>query len=254
MGILRLDEKRGFTVADAVLVKQEVSVAHVDLDMDWWAEKQVELFETGGIQPWQTSAWIHTHPAGVERPSLTDEETMRESFGAWDFAIMIILTKSGRFYARMDFNHTFGPPQTGFQQRFNVPCEVEVLWTEAEEEPISRETLQAWEKELKELVSETVPSWPAPKTARQAPADSRKENSRQEPDILSLYNPEETESEVNGYVQACINSGIEPDAPPARREPLRRGEGPDVFERYFGRKPTQHELKRLEAESGLSYW
>jgi len=48
MGVLSL-EKRGLTVVDAVLVKQEVSVAHVDLDMDWWAEKQVELFETRGI-------------------------------------------------------------------------------------------------------------------------------------------------------------------------------------------------------------
>jgi len=59
MGILSLD-KRGFTVADVVLVKQEVSAAHVDLDMEWWAEKQVELFETRGIQPWQTSVWLHT--------------------------------------------------------------------------------------------------------------------------------------------------------------------------------------------------
>jgi len=67
--------------------------------MNCVAEKQVELFETRGIQPWQTSAWIHTHPAGVERPSSTDEETMRESFGAWDFVAMIILTKSGRFFA-----------------------------------------------------------------------------------------------------------------------------------------------------------
>ena len=73
------------------------AVRRMDLDMDRGAEKQVELFETRGVQPWQTSCWIHTHPAGVERPSATDEETMRESFGAWDFAVMIILTKSGRF-------------------------------------------------------------------------------------------------------------------------------------------------------------
>ena len=157
---------------------------------------------------------------------------------------MIILTKSGRFYTRMDFNHDFGPPQSasgGFRQRFNVPCEVEVLWTEAEEEPIGRETLAAWEKELKELVSETVPSWPPLGTACQAPADSCKKASHKEPDILKLYDPEETESEVSDYFQACVNSGIEPDTP-------------DVFERHFGRKPTRRELKQLEAENGLSYW
>jgi len=33
MGILSL-EKRGFTVVDAIVVKQEVSVAHVDLDSE----------------------------------------------------------------------------------------------------------------------------------------------------------------------------------------------------------------------------
>jgi len=76
---------------------------------------------------------------------------MRESFGAWDFAVMVILTKSGRFYARMDFSHDFG---NGFCQRFNVQCEVEVLWTEAGDEAIGRETLAAWDKELKELVRE----------------------------------------------------------------------------------------------------
>jgi len=134
--------------------------------MDSWAEKQVELFETRGIQPWQSSCWIHTHPAGVERPSSTDEETMRESFGAWGlcasrgsrcYAVMIILTKSGRFYARVDFNHDFGPPQASFHQRFNVQCDVEVLWTEAGDEAIGRETFAAWDKELKELVREMPP-------------------------------------------------------------------------------------------------
>ena len=36
MGILPL-ETGGLTVVDAILIKQEVSVAHMNLDMDWWA-------------------------------------------------------------------------------------------------------------------------------------------------------------------------------------------------------------------------
>lgn len=48
MGILSV-EKKGLMVADIILVKQEVSAAHVELDMEWWAEKQVELFESRGI-------------------------------------------------------------------------------------------------------------------------------------------------------------------------------------------------------------
>ena len=159
MGVLSI-EKTGFTLVDVILVKQEVSIAHVDLDMDWWAEKQVELFETRGIQPWQTSVWLHTHPTGVERPSTTDEETMRESFGTWDFAVMIVLTKCGRFFARLDLNHDFGPPEVAFRQRFSVEYDIEVLWTEAGDEQIGRDTLAAWEKEFQELVKESALLWP----------------------------------------------------------------------------------------------
>ena len=121
------------------------------------ARKTARLFETCGIQPWQTSVSIHTHPAGVERPSRTDEETVCESFGTWDFVVMIIRTKGGPFYACVDFSHDFGPPETGLRQHFNVQCEVEALWTEASDQPIGRETLAAWGKKLKELVRETPP-------------------------------------------------------------------------------------------------
>ena len=63
--------------------------------MNWWADKQIELYESRGIEPWRTSCWAHTHPAGINRPSTTDEETMEQSFGGWDFALMLILTKAG---------------------------------------------------------------------------------------------------------------------------------------------------------------
>jgi len=42
--------------------------------------------------------------------------------------------------------------------------------------------------------------------------------------------------------------------PPARREPLRRGEGPDVFERYFGREPTPQEREHLQLDGGILEW
>jgi len=241
----------------------------MDLNMDWWAEKQVELFETRGIQPWQCSCWIHTHPAGIERPSVTDEATMRESarggFGTWDFAVMIILTKPGRFYARVDFNHDFGPPQSasgGFSQRFNVQCEVEVLWTEAGDEAIGRETLTAWDKELKELAREMPPltsgslgePWSATGNRERRAAVSTPDFFGKETDKPNLCRSSEITSEVSDCVRACTNSGIDPDDPPAGPKPLWPGEGPDVFERYFGRRARQEDLDRLELEAGFFDW
>ncbi len=64
MGILSIG-KKGFTVADVVLVKQEISAARVDLDMKWWAERQVELFETRSIQPWQAIVSHHSGERSV---------------------------------------------------------------------------------------------------------------------------------------------------------------------------------------------
>jgi len=131
-------------------VKQKVSPASVDLDMDWWADKQVELFEKHGIQPWQSSAWVHTHPAGVDRPSSTDESTMQDSFGNWAFAIMLILTKEGHFYARLDFDHEFS---WGEKARFNIACDVRVDWSNPE--AVTEEDLKQWATEFKHLVSES---------------------------------------------------------------------------------------------------
>ena len=79
MGVLN-PETKSLRIQDVVLVKQQVSEMHVDLDMEWWADHQVELFEKEKIQPWQTSVWIHTHPSGINEPSGVDEQTMRETF------------------------------------------------------------------------------------------------------------------------------------------------------------------------------
>ena len=57
---------------------------------------------------------------------------------------------------------------------------------------------------------------------------------RSETDRPNLCLSNEITSEVSDYVQACINSGIDPDEPAAGPKALRRGEGPDVFERYWG--------------------
>jgi hypothetical protein len=181
------------------------------------------LFSSDKMPTEESSQSVSCAPVRVERPSATDEETMRESFGAWDFVAMIILTKSGRFYARVDFNHEFG---SGFRQRFNVQCEVEVLWTEAGEQPIGRETLAAWDKELKELVREMPPltsassvePWSATASREWGLAVGSPKLFPGETNKSNLCQSGEITSEVGDHIRACINSGIDPDEP-------------DVFER-----------------------
>jgi len=184
---------------------------------------------------------------------------MRESFGDWDlcalrgsrcYALMIILTKCGRFYSRLDFNHNFGPPEVRFYQRFSVECDIEVLWTAVDDEPISRETLAVWEKEFKELVSEVPFLESILLPGGQKPLSIHRKLGAKESDKSGTYAAEETEMEVSDYVQACIDSGICASRGSRCYDP----DDPDIFERYFGRKPTHQELGQIETEGGFSYW
>jgi len=184
-------------------------VAHVNLDMEWWADKQAELYDQRGIQPWQVSVWVHTHPAGVNRPSGTDEATMEESFGSWSFAVMMILTKDGHFYARTDFNHDF--PGTK-KCRLNIPCKVVVAWNEAEEDPITSETLAGWEKEFKELVTECESSWLD--LGRSCTRKSRQNEAKDATEAIPWFeNNELFGEEVEDYAATCEQYGFDPYDP-----------------------------------------
>lgn len=155
MGMMSMGP-RGLLIEDLLLVKQSVTPASVQLDMVWWADRQVELYETRGVEPWQVGAWLHTHPKGVDGPSSIDEETMRQSFGQSSSIVMLILTKDGRFYGRVDFNHDFGQ---GVRERLSLPCQVQVDWLHAGGPSIDAKTLEAWETEFKALVREHSEQW-----------------------------------------------------------------------------------------------
>ena len=204
--------REGFLIEDFILVKQTVSAATVDLDMAWWAEKQIELFEKNGIEPWRTSCWCHTHPQGVDEPSQTDEETMIQSFGEWDFVLMLILTKAGVFYARMDFEHEFGNGEVSRKSRFSAQCAVKVQWSAAGKIPVLEDTIQGWEKEFQELVHEQPNGWLAdwPIGTKDRPK-------------LAIPNQSKT-TEVQDYAQYCESLGFDPNDPTA-------------IEQYFGCVP-----------------
>lgn len=222
MGILA--QAGEFRIQDVILVKQIVSTVSVDLDMVWWADKQVELYEKDAIEPWQTSAWIHTHPQGVKKPSATDEETMAKSFGSWDFAVMIILTKDDHFYARVDFTHAFAG---GIKQRYSMECPISVDWNDLEGEPVTRTLAEEWEEEFKTLVTSEERFWKTDLELTDKPGEKEKSLRSTEDEV----SPEDfgTREEVEDYVDSCAYYGLDPG-------------DPESFESLYGFWPTASEF------------
>ncbi len=204
MGLLA-PAREGLLIEDFILVRQVVSPITVQLDMEWWAEKQLELYERRGIEPWRTSCWTHTHPAEINGPSGTDEETMANSFGRWDFALMLILTKAGVFYARMDFDHAFGP---GKKNRLGVQCSVHVDWSAPGYEPITPETLGFWNTEFQKLVQEETIIPSAHRLQKPWLEDYGGSGLLSNPVARAAF---EQEMEVDDYVRFCESIGVDPN-------------------------------------------
>lgn len=47
--------------------------------------------------------WVHTHPGDSAEPSMVDERTFERVFGGCDWALMCIVSRGGRSYARLSF-------------------------------------------------------------------------------------------------------------------------------------------------------
>jgi hypothetical protein len=85
------------------LVRQlctEITVKFEDAAVADYFDDQVDH---GRVPEEFARIWIHTHPGSSPFPSSTDEETFTRSFGQADWAIMFILARGGRTYARMRF-------------------------------------------------------------------------------------------------------------------------------------------------------
>jgi hypothetical protein len=91
-------------VEDVQLVRQEctaVSVAFDDQAVADFFDRQVDM----GHRPEQFGrTWVHTHPGNFPEPSMTDEETFARVFGRTDWAVMFVLARGGRSYARLRFH------------------------------------------------------------------------------------------------------------------------------------------------------
>jgi hypothetical protein len=103
-------------------VVSSVTVSFDDVAVADFYDEQVAL----GRQPREFSRiWLHTHPGESPTPSHTDEETFDRVFGDCDWAVMAILAKGGRTYARLRFHAGPGasliiPVQVDYCQEFQA--------------------------------------------------------------------------------------------------------------------------------------
>ena len=112
-------------VEDFVTVEQDVSVTSVAFE----DESVADLFEAqvdAGRKPEQFARiWLHTHPGGSAEPSATDEETFHRVFGRCEWALLFVLAKGGKTFARLRFNvgpggHVMIPVQVEYGLAFSA--------------------------------------------------------------------------------------------------------------------------------------
>jgi proteasome lid subunit RPN8/RPN11 len=139
-GISRSDDF--LYVEDFVTVKQEASAAFVEFDDDAVNEFLTKAVEQGLHPAECMRIWLHTHPAGVNSPSGTDEDTFRRIYGDSDWGIMFILPKNGEAYARLQFN-------TGPTGHMKLPVRIDY---NPPFSGVTQEELEAWEKEYQDNI------------------------------------------------------------------------------------------------------
>ena len=110
-------------VRDLKLVRQVCSWAHVAFEDDSVADLFDEQVDAG-LRPEQFGRiWMHTHPGNCPLPSPTDEQTFARVFGQAEWAVMFILARGGKSYARLQMNSGPGaslriPVEIDYSQSF----------------------------------------------------------------------------------------------------------------------------------------
>jgi len=129
-------------IKEFCLVKQDASVAYVEMDDDGLVEF-IEKMDDRGLDPCEyLRIWIHTHPGSSPSPSGKDEETFRTEFSNCNWSVMAILARGNQFYARIKMNEI----------NFAVDIEHEVNWSDMKSELLD---VTAWETEFEECVKTT---------------------------------------------------------------------------------------------------
>jgi hypothetical protein len=91
-------------VEDFVTVRQSTTAVTVEFD-DAAVADHFDAAVDRGLRPERFARlWCHTHPGDSAEPSSVDEHTFARVFGSCDWAVMFILCRTGRTYARLAFN------------------------------------------------------------------------------------------------------------------------------------------------------
>jgi len=121
-------------VQDVALIQQEVSPVSVRFDDEAVADHFERQAEAGRPPERAGRIWVHTHPGDCPYPSCVDEETFQRVFGRCHWAVMFILARGGRSYARLRFG-------VGPAAEIEIPVEVDY------HQPFQGSEPGAWELE-----------------------------------------------------------------------------------------------------------
>lgn len=121
---------------DFVTVKQDVTVASISFDDDAVADFFDGQVDAGKKPEQFARVWLHSHPGDSPIPSSVDEETFHRVFGSCQWAVMFIVARGGKSYARLRFN--IGPGGQAV-----IPVEVDFS------RPFGSSDHNAWETEYK---------------------------------------------------------------------------------------------------------
>jgi hypothetical protein len=135
-------------VEDLQLVRQVSTPASVAFDDEAVADFFDEQVDHHLRPERFARTWVHTHPGSCPQPSSTDEETFARVFGRTEWAVMLILARSGDAYARLSFH--VGPGGS-----LLIPVAVDYS------RPFGRSEQAAWSAEYQATVEVGTP-WTSP--------------------------------------------------------------------------------------------
>lgn len=140
------DAKDPLLVQEFVTVEQRVTSVSVSFDDGAVADFFDSQVDAGRKPEQFGRIWLHTHPGDSPQPSVVDEETFERVFGRCEWAVMFVLARGGKTYARLRFN--VGPGGEG-----EIPVEVDYR------RPFGPSDHEAWEIEYRANIRKDDLCW-----------------------------------------------------------------------------------------------
>ena len=91
-------------VEDFVTVRQQTSMMTVAMEDEAVADFSDRCVDQGLLPQNFLRIWCHTHPGSSPDPSGVDEETFARVFGSCDWAVMFILSRTAKTFAKLSFH------------------------------------------------------------------------------------------------------------------------------------------------------